>query len=286
VLDPDARGKAFRDDKRRQLLRQRAESPENASCFVASQLASDLAARPPQLLLKSKFSAGEISHAVARLADEGKLVLAGELAVDAAAWQMLQRRAVDAIEAHHRAHPEQAGLSLSELRLNLDAGFPFPEVLDSLVKDLCARGFVQVGNAIRFGKFQPALSPPLLAAATQLRATLEMKPFDPPSRKQLAPDPVSQQALRFLIGRGEIVEIDSELVLLAESLQRMTELIRRYIQSNARATVSQLRQALGCSRRTIIPLLERLDREGVTLRDGDSRTLRSGQNLLRPTKTT
>jgi len=286
VLDPDARAKALRDDKRRQLLRQRAESPDDASCFVASQLASDLAARPPQLLLKSKFSARDISHAVARLADEGKLVLAGELAVDAAAWQMLRRRAVDAIEAHHRAHPEQAGMSLSELRLNLEAGFPFPEVTGSLIKELCARDFTQVGNAIRLGKHQPALPPPLLAAATQLRAALEMKPFDPPSRGQLAPDPVSQQALRFLISKGEIAEINSEVVLLAESLQRMTELIRRYIQSNGPATVSQLRQALGCSRRTIIPLLERLDRAGVTLRDGDSRRLGSGQQLLRPTKTT
>ena len=120
-----------------------------------------------------------------------------------------------------------------------------------------------------------ALSPPLQAAAAKLRNPLAAKPFDPPSRKQLAPDPISQQALRFLIATGEAVEINAEVVMAAESLKRMTELIRQYIRNNGPATVSELRQALGCSRRVIVPLLERLDRDGVTLRNGDARTLRA-----------
>jgi selenocysteine-specific elongation factor len=40
------------------------------------------------------------------------------------------------------------------------------------------------------------------------------------------------------------------------------------------ATASELRQALGTTRRILIPLLERLDREGVTRREGDRRVLR------------
>jgi len=78
-----------------------------------------------------------------------------------------------------------------------------------------------------------------------------------------------------LIKTGEIVEISAEVVLAAESLKRMTELIRQYIQDNGPATVSQLRQELACSRRVIVPLLERLDRDGVTLRNGDTRKLRA-----------
>jgi len=58
-------------------------------------------------------------------------------------------------------------------------------------------------------------------------------------------------------------------------LKRMTELIRQYIRNNGPATVSDLRQEVGCSRRIIVPLLERLDRDGVTTRNGDVRTLRA-----------
>jgi selenocysteine-specific elongation factor len=251
------------------------------SSFAASQLASDRAVKPSQLLLKSKFSAEDISNAVSRLAAEGKAVLAGEFAVDTATWRGCRRRAADAIEAHHRAHPEQTGLSLSDLRLNLEGDLPFQEILEFLVRDLCGSEFIQVGNAIRSVKYQPSLPPLLQAAVTQLRATLESKQFDPPSRNQLAPDSVSQQAVRFLIEKGELVEINSELVLTADGLKRMTATIRQYIQDKGPATVSQLRQTLGCSRRVIVPLLERLDREGVTLRDGDFRKLRSGQGFAK-----
>jgi selenocysteine-specific elongation factor len=119
------------------------------------------------------------------------------------------------------------------------------------------------------------LPPPLVAAAAKLRTTLAAKPFDPPSLKQLAPDSASQKALRFLIDTGEAVEINAEVVMAAESLKRMTELIHQYIRDKGPATVSQLRQELGCSRRIIVPLLERLDSDGITLRNGDTRTLRA-----------
>jgi selenocysteine-specific elongation factor len=275
VLDPDPARGPFRSDARLNFLRRRAESPNEAASFVVSQIVRDHAVRASKLLVKSKFSAAEISNAVSRLAAEIKLVLAGEFAVDAATWRHLRRHACEAIDARHSAHPEQIGLSLSDLRMNLGDDLPFPELLDFLVEDLCRNDFVQVGNAVRRRTHRPALPPLLQAAATQLRATLEARPFDPPSRKQLAPDSVSQQALRFLLEKGEMVEIDSEIVLTAGSLKRMTELIRRYIHEKGPATVSQLRQSLGCSRRIIVPVLERLDREGITLREGDFRKLRS-----------
>ena len=275
VLDPDPSRKFLRSEARLNFLRQRAELPGEAVSFVASQIARDRAVRRSQLLLKSKFSAADIGNAVARLAAEGNLGIAGDFAVDTAVWQVLCRRAAEEIDARHRAHPEQAGLSLSELRANLESDLPFAGLFEPLVGDLCRSEFVQVGNAIRRGTHRPVLPPAIQAAATKLRTTLAAKPFDPPSRKQLGVDSVSQQALRLLIQTGEAVEINAEVVMPSESLKRMTELIRQYIRDNGPATVSELRQELTCSRRVIVPLLERLDREGVTLRNGDVRTLRA-----------
>jgi len=275
VLDPDASRKSFRSEARLIFLRRRAESPGDALSFVASQIERDRAVKRPQLLVRSKFSAAEVSNAVSRLVAERKVVLAGDFAVRSVCWQPLRQRAIDAIDARHRAHPEQTGFSLSDLRANLDADLPSSELFEPLVEDLCRSEFVQVGNAIRRAQHRPALPPLLQAAAMKLRATLEANPFDPPSRKQLAPDSASQQALRFLIETGEIVEINAEVAMAAESLKRMAELICRYIHDSGPATVSQLRQKLGCSRRVVVPLLERLDHDGITLRNGDVRTLRA-----------
>ena len=151
----------------------------------------------------------------------------GDFAVGAAWWHLLRRRAGEAIDANHHTHPEEPGLSLSDLRMGLDGGLPFADLFEFLIGDLCSSEFVKVGNTIRRATHRRALPPPLLAAATKLRAALAAKPFDPPSLRQLVPDSVSQRALRFLIDAGEPVELNRELVMAAETLKGMTEVIHQ-----------------------------------------------------------
>jgi selenocysteine-specific elongation factor len=273
VLDPDASRQLFRNEARLHFLSEREKSPGDILNFVASQVMRDGGGRRSQLLLKSRFSADAISDAVSRLAAEGKIVCRGEYVFDSTKWQAWRSHAVDAIDRHHQAHPEQMGISLADLRRILKAELPDEGLFDAFVGDLCSGDFVRVGAAIRRATHRPALPAQFQAAGAKLRSILAAKPFDPPSRKELAPDPVSQQALRFLIATGEAVEINMEVLMTAESVRRATELIRQFLRQHGPATVSELRQTLGSSRRVIVPLLERLDREGVTLRQDDKRSL-------------
>jgi selenocysteine-specific elongation factor len=275
TLDPDGNRKLFRRESRMQFLDARDQSPSDVSCLVASQVAYEGASRKSQLLLKSRFSAADISAAVAGLAAAGSVVQAAGFTVDAARWDTLHRLAIEAIDARHRAHPEQTGLPLTDLRGVLKDEMPVADLFDAIVADLCTREFVQVGAAIRRVSHVPVLPPQLRAAGAKIRATLAAKPLDPPSRKDLAPDAGSQQALRFLIETGEVAEINVEIVMSTESLKRASQMIREFLRAKGPATTSDLRQMLGNSRRVAIPLLERLDRDGVTLRQGDKRSLRS-----------
>ena len=275
VLDPDGNRRLFRRDARMQFLSARAESPGDVSRLVASQAAYEGATRKSHVLVKSRFSGADISAAVARLTAAGSVVVAGDFVVHADRWQALDRRATEAIDARHRAHPEQSGLPLTDLRAALKDVLPVADLFDAVVAHLCTRDFVRVGAAIRRTSHLPVLPPQLQAAGARIRAMLAHKPLDPPSRKDLAPDIGSQQALRFLIETGEVVEINVEIVMSADSMKRASEMIRQFIRAKGPATTSDLRQMLGNSRRVAIPLLERLDRDGVTLRQGDKRSLRS-----------
>jgi selenocysteine-specific elongation factor len=275
VLDPDGNRRLFRRDARMRFLSARAESPRDVSRLIASQAAYEGATRKSQLLLKSRFSTAEISSAVSQLAAAGSMVLAGDFLVDATSWQALHRRATEAIDARHRAHPEQSGLPLTDLRAALNDELPVADLFDAVVADLCKHEFARVGTAIRRASHLPVLPPQLQAAGAKIRAMLAAKPLDPPSRKDLAPDPGSQQALRFLIETGEVAEINVEIVMSTDAMKRASEMIRQFIGAKGPATTSDLRQMLGNSRRVAIPLLERLDRDGVTLRQGDRRSLRS-----------
>jgi selenocysteine-specific elongation factor len=48
------------------------------------------------------------------------------------------------------------------------------------------------------------------------------------------------------------------------------------LRQHGRATVSELKTALGSNRRIMVPLVEWLDRRGVTRRVGDYRVLKEG----------
>jgi selenocysteine-specific elongation factor len=276
LLDPDASRRQVRSAARLKFLQARAAEPDSADALVRSQLARDAARKRAGLLAKSRFSAAEITDAISRVVTAKHALVVGDWLVDAAWWQSAQQRAGAAIDAAHKAHPDRPGLPLSELRTALVKSLPAPELFDPLVAALCAGGFAQSGTAIRRGSHKLALPPQLMAAGAKVRGALSAKPLEPPSRKELAPDALTQQALRYLLNTGEAVELSEDVVLLAEHFQRATEAVKAHIRSKGPATASDIRQSLGTSRRILIPLLERLDRDGVTRRDGDKRTLRQG----------
>ncbi len=274
VLDPDGSFRHFPVQAARPFLEQRAQDPDEILALVQSQLARDGAVRRLTLLLKSRFSAAEISAALTRLTVQQTVLAIGDLAVNLALWRTLRQRAVDAIDAAHRVHPERAGLPLSDLRKALEPLLPFAEVFDALLADLCANEFSQAGVAIRRATHRPALPPRLEAAGVTVRAALAAKPLEPPSRRELAPDALAQQALRFLLQTGEATELSEEVVLSADGFARALETVKKFLNEHGSATASELRQALGTSRRIVIPLLERLDKDGITRREGDKRCLR------------
>jgi selenocysteine-specific elongation factor len=274
VLDSDADRKGLRTKARQQWLEQVSTATDDVDRLVAAFVARDGGVLRSQLLVKSNFSAGDIAEATKRLAAAGRVVVAGEFVCDAGRWNSLRRQAEAAIDAAHVESPEHLGLSLADLRSGLEADLPSAELFDALIASLCAGDFVRVGSMIRRVGHRPTLPVSLQGAGAKLRQALDAKPLEPPSRKELTPDALSQRALRFLLDTGEVVEISAELVMSAQAVAEATDLIRGFIRDHGPATVSELRQALNTSRRIVVPLLEHLDRTFVTLRQGDKRALR------------
>ena len=139
---------------------------------------------------------------------------------------------------------------------------------------MCEQGFARSGSTMQRATHRAQLPEPLQAAGETLRRALAAQPLEPPSRKELAADAASQRALKFLIESGEVVEITGELVMSTAAVAQATAQVKAFVARHGPATVSELRQALGSSRRVVVPLLEHLDRTFVTVRRGDKRALR------------
>ncbi|MDB5330503.1 MAG: selB [Phycisphaerales bacterium] len=276
VLDPRASREGLRSSEHRAHMEALDRAVGDPVATLAAMLAHGHVAPRSSLLLQSRFSKEEVVAALASLSSAGKTVVSDVIAADASWWKQLRANAIEAIDVEHKAHPERNGLALSDLRQTLEkhAGVT-PDVFDALVADLAREGFVRSGAAIRRLAHRPALPPQLQPAGAKIRAALNARPWDAPSRKELTPDNVSFQAMKFLLNTGEAVEVGDELVLHADHYRSAVEAIRKHLIERGRATVSDLRQVLGTSRRVMVPLLEKLDREGVTARQGDHRVLRN-----------
>jgi selenocysteine-specific elongation factor len=107
----------------------------------------------------------------------------------------------------------------------------------------------------------------------RIRESLSKSPFDPPPRRTIESDPQARQVVRFLVENSELIEIAPDVLLLRDNFEHMKARVVEFISQNGPATVSQVRQALESSRRVMVPLLERLDRDGVTRRVADKREL-------------
>jgi selenocysteine-specific elongation factor len=274
VLDPAASRRGFRTEQRRAFLDARARQPHDAVTFVRTELERDGAAPATALLVNARFSASQVATAISRLATQKEAIIHGPVVANASWWSSLRAKAVEIIEQAHRSSPQEPGMRLTDLRNALGKQMGRTDVFEALTADLCASECAKTGVTIRRAQHRPTLPPKLQPAGARLRAVLAAGRLDPPARKDLAADSLSQQALRFLVQCGEAVEVGPEIVLWAEHYRAAVETVRALISRQGSATVSEMKQALNTSRRIMVPLAEKLDRDGITLRQGDQRTLR------------
>jgi selenocysteine-specific elongation factor len=75
------------------------------------------------------------------------------------------------------------------------------------------------------------------------------------------------------LARGTLVKVGADLYRGAQ-IGRIKARVEAYLQENLRMTAADFRDLLGTSRKYAVPLLEWLDAHGLTIRDGDYRTLR------------
>ena len=273
VIDSVGNPRLFRSKPWREYLTRRADAPGDAVAWVMSLLVRDTLARRAGLLANSVFSQADVDAAVEHLAASHAVAIAGDMLCLASAWTMLLENAAHAVDAHHRAHPDLLGIPLTELRARLGPIADASTAFDLLLLDVCTRGFVRSGSLVRRTTHRPALSPALEATGALLRAQLTTKPLDPPARSVLTPDAVSLRTLRFLVDTGEAIEVSAELVLASEAVTDARDVVIAVIREKGAATLSDFRERLGCSRRVLVPLLDYFDRLGLTLRNGDRRTL-------------
>ena len=195
----------------------------------------------------------------------------------------LRQKAITAIDHtlidFHAKHPAETGIPAEELRQLI---FPRMESaqFNALVGEAIASG-VAVMRAGRIGHpgAQASAVTIIENAADALHAELEgegmsPQPFEYVLRDAGVDASLAGQALTMLLEQGRVRKVDDDIYYADEVFAEAMDRVRLHLQAGGDGSAKALKEVMGTSRRYAIPLLEAFDKVGLTVRQGDVRTLR------------
>jgi selenocysteine-specific elongation factor len=240
------------------------------------------------LVARTGWQASEVVRVGKALEDKNRLALLGQpptLLVHRECFQALAKRLLDELEEFHAANPLLAGLSKEELRARGASGRPVPPTLSSpmlfnaVLQALGTQGKVDVqGETVRLAGRQIQLTAEELAAQEQISRAFEKAGLAVPSAQEVLASlridrARAEKLLQILLKESTLLRVTEDLIFHRSALQGLRELLAgRKAQSN-RINVAIFKEITGLSRKYAIPLLEYLDRERVTRREGDERII-------------
>jgi selenocysteine-specific elongation factor len=188
--------------------------------------------------------------------------VAGDWLADPVFWDALSDRLRQLVADHAARHPLEPGLPTGVACQAL--GLPDRRLVEALVRP----PLVTANGRISEGPVRPGLPRDVAVAVDRIRADLSGRPFCAPEAARLTEVGLHRQAVGAAIRAGALLKIAEGLVLLPGADTEAAAVLAALPQP---FTASEARQALGTTRRTLIPLLEHLDRRGYTERVDDIR---------------
>jgi selenocysteine-specific elongation factor len=127
-------------------------------------------------------------------------------------------------------------------------------------------------NLLRLPEHSVRFAPQQQAVVERFFATLSQSPYAPPSRADMAAL-LGDDVLAALLEQGKLVKVRDDVLFGADAYKAMVDGVIAQLKLHGRTNVADVRDLFNTSRRYAIALLEYLDQEHVTRRDGDDRVL-------------
>ena len=194
----------------------------------------------------------------------------GDWLADPAHWAALRRRLAEAVTSHAQHQPLAPGLPLEAARAAL--GVPDRRIVEALAGPPLAILDGSIRPAATAGA--RALPEKVLAAVRALRQDLAAQPFLAPDATRLRDLGLDPRALAAAERAGLLLRLSEQIVLAPGADAQAARLLAGL---PAPFSAAQAREVLRTTRRVAIPLLQYLDRTGVTERLTDDRRRLSGR---------
>ncbi len=216
----------------------------------------------------------EVSQRVSQLTKDGHIVTLGDFGTDSDAvvysaqgWDILKSKVASALQLYHTQYPLRQGVPAQEIRSRLDLSQPvYQRALVRLVDESIV---VDERQSLRLPDHEITLTEKMEEEASAYLNSLQKDPYSPSADAK-----VSQELLSVLIDQGKVVRVADGVIFAASAYKEMTDRIVEHLKAQGSITVADARTMFDSSRKYILPLMEHLDQQQITRRNGDERVLR------------
>ena len=281
VLDPIPRRLRAKESPREAYL---SAVERNDRTEILGQLVERSLFGLPQkgIAARTGWADSEIHEAVRNNASLKRIrVIAADSPIlyPAPAFDELQKKTADRMERFHQENPLQPGVPREELRAALARRLR-PEIFRSVLEELVMQRKLEVqGELVKRAGAQVSLLPEEVKAKEQIEAAFASAGLAVPSVREvlakLSIEPRrSEKLLQLLLRDKALLRVTPELIFHREALAELRAKLATYKKARGeRISVPVFKDLTGITRKYAIPLLEYLDRERVTRRQGDERVI-------------
>lgn len=272
VLDARTARQGFRTEARAHFLTPRAENPDAIESYLQSLLNHYHLIDEADPLPNNPFHKDDTATAIASLLEKGTVIRHAEILLHAPWWQDQLKAASKLINQWHQKYPDIPTMPLDELAKALPE-IP-PVVFEQLPSAMEQKGFQSTGKGLASANHTLTLPDQIAPEANSILKALDQANLQPPNKAELTTTAKSEQAMKFLIRSGQVIELEPKVVISTAARDAAIEKVSELITSQGQATASELRQHLDSTRKVVMPLLEHLDAIGITVRNDNYRTLK------------
>lgn len=261
-----------RKDKNKQVEILKARQKLTPESLVSSELQKENKISLLRFQMNMPFPKDAIDGALKSLSERGEILITGNIIVSKHSLEKFVEPATILIESDHQMRPWAGGIEPGFLGKKLKIG---PERLQEVVDYLVSTGKVVIESGLlRHPAHRAELKPDQKELQGKLNARLSASPLSAPIRKEfIDEDPGYEVVINFLRDRGDLIELKGGILFISSDFEKIVDRVIEYLKQVKQAKASDIKSHLDTSRKYVIPLLEKLDHMGITVRKGDNRTL-------------